>query len=202
MASLKMQFRREYDAWLWMKRWCSDPSHRNWPNYGGRGIKVCPEWQNSFEIFLRDVGPKPKRSRRIWLGRLDVNGNYEPSNVAWVDQQRQITHRRFCHWIHCQGELMTIEEANRKLGLAKGVLRHRILHLGIAPERAATSESLQYRVIPERLTFNGLTMKIPEWARQQGIRPGTLRERLKSGWPLEKVLAPVDFRSQPKASTP
>lgn len=196
MASLTKTYSREYDALRWAIRWCTDPTHRNYQWYGGRGITVCPEWMNSFAQFLKDVGPKPKHSRLLWLGRLDVNKGYAPGNVAWLPHQRQITHRRYCRRIQFEGQELTLEEINRKLGLAPGGLRVRIVTLGMAPDKALTNGPVQYRKTAVLLTHNGQTMSLPEWARKVGIRREKLRNRLEQGWPLEKALQPIDFRKR------
>ena len=60
-------------------------------DYGGRGIKVCDEWLNSFIAFYNDMGPKPEG---MTLDRKDVNGNYEPSNCKWSTYSEQNKNRR------------------------------------------------------------------------------------------------------------
>ncbi|KXB30780.1 hypothetical protein AT959_08605 [Dechloromonas denitrificans] len=200
MASLTKTFRREYDALRWAIRWCTDQMHPNFQWYGGRGITVCPEWTASFAAFLMHVGPKPKHSRLLWLGRLDVNKGYEPGNVAWLPHQRQITHRRYCRRMQFEGQELTLEEISRELGLAPGGLRTRIVRLEMAPAKALTSGPVQYRKTAVLLTHNGQTMSLPEWARKVGIRREKLRNRLDHGWPLEKALQPGDFRRKPDSS--
>lgn len=207
MASLKKTYKREWSALQWAILWCTDPTQRNWLWYGGRGITVCPEWQSSFETFLRDVGPKPKsgKSRSIWLGRLDVNGNYEPGNCAWVPRQRQITHRRFCHRIPCNGKELTLEEAGRELQISSECLRLRIVQQGMEPAEAIIRSLRKHRKCSVFLTHGGLTLSTLEWESKLGLTRGNLRIRLRRGMPLEKALQPGDFRklSRPrKASIP
>jgi hypothetical protein len=81
----------EYRAWLTMKTRCFNPRRKDFPNYGGAGITVCPEWQNDFIRFLADIGPRP--SARHGLSRLNKRGNYEPGNVIW-ETARQSGERR------------------------------------------------------------------------------------------------------------
>lgn len=71
----------EYSAWMKMKERCLNPKARAYENYGGRGIKVCPEWLNSFNQFIQDMGPKPNG---FSIERRDVNGDYNAQNCCWI----------------------------------------------------------------------------------------------------------------------
>lgn len=82
----------ELTAWRMMLRRCNDPKNKDYHNYGGRGIKVCPEWLNSFEAFFAHIGLKPDPSYSI--DRIDVNGHYEPGNVRWADKWTQANNKR------------------------------------------------------------------------------------------------------------
>lgn len=77
----------EYLAWQSMKARCMRLTHTEYPRYGGRGIRVCQEWQNSFLTFLQDVGTRP--SDNLSLDRIDPDGDYKPGNVRWVDLYTQ-----------------------------------------------------------------------------------------------------------------
>jgi hypothetical protein len=84
---------KEYRAWLNMKDRCSNPNNIRWDYYGGRGIKVCKRWRQSFEAFFADVGPAPSPAHS--LDRYpDMNGNYEPNNVRWATASQQAHNRR------------------------------------------------------------------------------------------------------------
>lgn len=73
----------EYKIWNSMIQRCQSDH----PNYGARGILVCDKWQNSFEAFYQDVGPRPDES--YTLDRRDNDGNYEPGNCRWADRTTQ-----------------------------------------------------------------------------------------------------------------
>ncbi len=75
-----------------MKRRCLNPKHPAYANYGGRGIIVCPEWQNDFFSFLASVGMKPEG--KYSLDRIDNGKGYEPGNVRWADLYTQNSNRR------------------------------------------------------------------------------------------------------------
>lgn len=82
----------EYRAWYAMKTRCGNPKQGSWRSYGGRGIKVCDRWARLFENFLEDMGRKPSPSHS--LDRIDVNGNYEPSNCRWATPLEQRLNQR------------------------------------------------------------------------------------------------------------
>lgn len=201
MATLRQLYRAEYRAWRWAIRWCTDPTLRAWPWYGGSGIKVCPQWVNSFEQFLKDVGPKPVRSRSIWLGRLDVLGNYEPGNVAWVPRQRQITHRRNCCRIPCNGQELSVAEAGRALKVSIKGLRKRIKLRGMEADEAIHASQHRYSRRTPLLTYQGETLSVMEWEKRLGLKNKTLQKRLAKGMPLEKAMQSADLRRR-KASSP
>lgn len=77
----------EYKTWLRMKRRCLNDNHKDYANWGGRGIKVCDRWIESFEAFLDDMGPRP--AGRYSIDRINPNGNYEPGNCRWATIQEQ-----------------------------------------------------------------------------------------------------------------
>jgi hypothetical protein len=81
-----------FDCWVAMKARCLNVQHPNYHQYGGRGIKVCDRWLNSFENFLNDVGIKP--TKKHTLDRINNDGNYEPGNCRWVTIQQQQVNRR------------------------------------------------------------------------------------------------------------
>lgn len=82
---------REYSSWQGMKNRCLVPSHQGYKNYGGRGIKICDRWLNSFSNFVSDMGERPAK---FTLDRIDPDGNYDPSNCRWASWQTQARNKR------------------------------------------------------------------------------------------------------------
>lgn len=129
----------EHAAWLAMKSRCNCNSNRGYKYYGGRGIKVCEKWSQSFEAFLSDMGQKPSASHSI--ERIDVNGNYEPSNCVWADIETQKRNRRNTNLITYKGVIKTLTEHAEDNGLNSGTVWVRINKLGWSVEDALTKPS-------------------------------------------------------------
>lgn len=92
-TSHRMSNTRLYNIWSAMKQRCYYPKHKDFHNYGGRGITVCTEWKNdfmSFYFWATDHGYKDDLS----IDRINVNGNYEPDNCRWATAHEQRLNQR------------------------------------------------------------------------------------------------------------
>ncbi len=119
--------------WSGMKSRCLKPQHRQYADYGGRGIGFAPRWL-IFENFFADMGPCPIGHS---IERRDNDGAYEPGNCIWATAKEQARNRR-----------------NNT-----------------------------------RLTMNGETRCLTEWAERFGLLAVTVSTRLRRGWPVHRALS-------------
>ena len=114
-----------YASWNMMKQRCLNPNSEQYPNYGGRGIKVCDEWLD-FKTFYDYVSNLPHFGENGYtLDRIDVNGNYEPSNVRWADKKEQGRNKRNNIIVEYEGREMVLKDAAELSGLDYKLLHYR-----------------------------------------------------------------------------
>jgi hypothetical protein len=100
-------------VWQGMRNRCNNPKVENYCDYGGRGIKVCDKWQHSSYSFIRwaiDNGYK----EGLQLDRIDVNGNYEPSNCRFITPRENAQNKRNNVLLTVCGETKCVSEWLRK----------------------------------------------------------------------------------------
>jgi hypothetical protein len=115
--------RRAYNIWMNMKRRCYYEKHESYPNYGGRGIKVCERWLDSFANFIQDMG-YPNTTDTI--ERVNVNGNYEPSNCTWISFLEQANNTTRTIVVHYKGKKYSLKQLCNMLGLKYELVQRRI----------------------------------------------------------------------------
>lgn len=121
-SSHLMSYTREYRIWAEMIKRCKKSSYKSYSYYGGRGITVCDRWAN-FENFFSDMGKCPEG---FTLDRIDVNGNYEPSNCRWASRKTQARNRRDNHMITFKNETHCLSEWAEIVGITRGALKQRL----------------------------------------------------------------------------
>jgi hypothetical protein len=126
----------EYQAWCAIKTRCENQNQVSWDDYGGRGIRMCQRWAESFEAFLEDMGPKPDGDYS--LDRLDVDGGYCPENCKWSSRKEQNNNKRNNRTLTYNGETLTVAQWAERLSVSAKTLTCRIGR-GWDAERALTA---------------------------------------------------------------
>ena len=115
---------RLYECWRHMRYRCDNKNNQAYEMYGARGIKVCDEWQE-FGTF-RDWALENGYSDNLTLDRIDVNGNYEPSNCRWADAVTQMNNRRSTPHYTVDGRSLTISQWSRETGIPRSTILNRL----------------------------------------------------------------------------
>lgn len=140
-----------FRLWIHMKERCSNPNHKSYKDYGGRGISVCPEWKD-FPTF-RDWAISKNYEEdsdfmKCTLDRIDVDGDYSPDNCRFVSMKEQCNNRRNNHWLIYKGEEHTIAQWSELLDIPQATLYKRVelgwreaQILGFEPRKGARIKS-------------------------------------------------------------
>lgn len=131
----------EYRTWNNIRQRCSNQNNTDYHLYGGRGIRVCAEWESSFEAFLGDMGPKPSPAHSI--DRIDVNGDYCPSNCRWATVSEQANNKRNSRRFEAFGESLTSAEWGERFGLKPWTVYNRV-SFGMTVEQALSKPVGKY----------------------------------------------------------
>lgn len=105
-----------FDVWRNIKERCTNPNYKTYGNYGGRGIKVCDEWLESFESFY-EWAVNNGYKQGLSIDRIDVDGNYEPSNCRWETNKVQARNKRNTVFLEHNGVRKRLIEWSELLGV-------------------------------------------------------------------------------------
>lgn len=168
-----------YKIWTTMKSRCNNPNNDRFKHYGGRGVAVCEQWDNSFETFLADMGERPSDKHSI--DRIDNNGNYEPFNCQWVyldedGNNIQMLHRQRTVYVNWKGKKYPLAKLCRKLGVDYNRTNARLRKGWTIEEAVVIPKVEQIRVKPEVVAYikglissGNLNKSKSELARELGI---------------------------------
>lgn len=126
---------RLHKIWQNMKTRCYNDNYVQYKDYGGRGIKVCTDWKDSFKEFYNwaiDNG----YNDTLTIDRIDNNGNYEPSNCRWTTRRQQNRNQRTTRLITINGVTHCLKEWCKILGLHYVTVLSRLNKLNWTIERA------------------------------------------------------------------
>ena len=134
---------RLYNSWADMKARCNHKNCCSYKDYGGRGIKVCDEWngKNGFAEFSK-WALENGYSDNLTIDRIDVNGDYNPDNCRWIPKSEQSSNTRRTKKYEYMGETHCISEWAKIKGMSVSTLTNRLKRSGLTIEQAL-NEPLQ-----------------------------------------------------------
>ena len=113
---------RTFRIWCGIKTRCLNPNATGYANYGGRGIRLAPEWE-SYEVFLRDLGPCPEG---FSIERKNNDGNYEPANCVWADSSVQSRNTSRSRYVVVGGVKRLARDVAKENGVQVGTFKSRL----------------------------------------------------------------------------
>ena len=119
-----------------MKQRCNNPKRHKYKDYGGRGIRICPEWTD-FSNF-NDWAMSSGYDKSLTLDRIDVNGDYSPTNCRWVNMTTQNRNRRDTFYVEYEGNKVALRDLCDQLKLPHSRIYQRITKYGYSLEEALT----------------------------------------------------------------
>lgn len=167
---------RLYGIWEKMRNRCNVENNPAYHNYGGRGIKVCEEWDNDFSKFY-EWAMSSGYTDELSIERVDVNGGYNPSNCCWIPKPDQNKNKRNCRYVVVDGEKLTLKAACQKLGLPYQAVHLRVTRYGMPIEEAISKP------------FQDRENTLKKRCERAGMPYGTVNARINQmGWSEEKAL--------------
>mgnify|MGYP006969179762 CR=1 FL=1 len=182
-----------YGSWAAMKTRCTNENIPSWKDYGGRGIKLCNEWEEFIPFMEWAMSNGYKDG--LTIERKDVNGNYCPENCCWVTRADQQKNKRTSRKFEINGETKILADLSNEHSISIATVSHR-LDFGWSIEDALTKEPKKF---PKgfMIAFCGETLSARQWGKRTGLLPSTIISRIKHGWTVEDALTtPPDVRNR------
>lgn len=181
---------KEYMCWINIKHRCLNPKSPVYSDYGGRGIKICPEWQHNFAAFYAHIGKAP--DPRSQIDRINNEGNYEPGNVRWATAKQNRRNTRHTRLVTYKGKTASLTEICEDANIPFNRVYSR-LSGGRTLEESLT---MPYHPPPLRrprgpilyIEYKGEKFSLSQISLYRGWHRDTIAQRLRRGWDKDRAL--------------
>lgn len=129
-----------HKKWSEMKSRCNNPNNKSFKDYGARGIKVCPEWNDNYTAF-KEWAVSNGYSKELQIDRINNDAGYSPQNCRFVSRIENCNNRRSSRYIEFCGEKITIAQLARKVGSSYSRLLY-LINSGLNVEDAVKRSAL------------------------------------------------------------
>lgn len=140
----QMSKTRIYKIWTGMKQRCYNRKSKAYDRYGGRGICMCKEWVNDFEPFFK-WSLNNGYSKCLSIDRIDVDGNYEPSNCRWASDKQQSDNKRCNINITMNGKTQDLQQWCDEYGINRSTVNTRVRIMGWSYEKSITTKARHHK---------------------------------------------------------
>lgn len=178
-----------YKVWSAMKERCFKTKHPKYKNYGGRGIKVCDRWRNSFDKFKADVGDRPTEGHS--LDRINNDGNYEPANCRWATREQQARNKRNSKYYTYEGKTQTIRDWADEYAMDPELAAQRAKR-GWCIERILKTPKIEY---PKMFDYGFESRSMQSWADKLRVSRSFIYRRISKGKSMEEVVRDAEAKS-------
>lgn len=132
-----MRYTKLHGVWSGMIERCENPNHKDYANYGGRGIAVCKEWRADFLCFQKwAVDNGYSNGANLTLDRIYCDGNYCPDNCRFATPNEQARNKRNNKYYFLNGEKMILGDVAKKYGTTYRKLDYRLRVKGMTIQEA------------------------------------------------------------------
>lgn len=167
-----------YSKYCGMKERCYNKNYSHYERYGGRGIKMCEEWKNSFESFRDWAYKNGYDESKKWyeqsLDRIDNNGNYEPNNCRWADQKTQGRNKENSVFLNYNGEKINLSEFAERFNISYASFITRNLKRGKKLEEIVEEWNMAYNTPSDYV-------RMEEACKIYNVCPITMRKMIRKG---------------------
>lgn len=172
---------RVFNVWKSMKARCRCDRNPAYYRYGGRGIKICDRWHDSFMAFVADVGIPDDPT--LELDRVNNDGNYEPGNWRWATRKQNM--RNYSRNIHLtiNGVTKVAADWADSNDIDRQTFYSRV-------RNGVTGADLLIPAVKHMIEIDGVTKPAVEWARSIGMRVNGFLHRYNMGWRGSDLLKP------------